>query len=96
MLPSSKIPFLNIKTDGRHKDRHNREIMHVLGLLKASGITQYCIHHIDDAGLNHDLPLSLKNKWYDISYVAADGEIFLVEVMRTRTTFKPASPAGSS
>lgn len=84
MLPSSKIPFLNVKTDGRRKERHNREILFVLGLLRQAGITDYCLHHIDDAGMDRALPLTLKGKWYDISYVSGDGEIFLIEIMRLR------------
>jgi hypothetical protein len=92
LLPSSKIPFLNVKTDGRAKARHNREILYVLGLLRKSGITDYCLHHIDDAGMDKSLPLSLKGKWYDISYVSGDGEIFLVEIMRLRIK-KPKTTA---
>ena len=84
MLPSSKFPFLNVHTDGKRKDRHNTEVLIIARLLQASGVKEYCLHHIDDAGMNHALPLSLDGKWYDISYVAPDGELFLVEVMRLR------------
>jgi predicted lactoylglutathione lyase len=84
MLPSSRIPFLNVRTDGKAKARHNREILFVLAQLRQAGITDYCLHHIDDAGMDRALPLTLNNKWYDISYVAPDGEIFLIEIMRTR------------
>jgi hypothetical protein len=29
----------------------------------------------------------LRGKWYDIVYVAPDGEVFLVEVMRARKLY---------
>ena len=84
MLPSSVLPFLNVATDGKKKDRHNREVLIIARLLQASGVKEFCLHHVDDAGMNHALPLALGDKWYDISYVAPDGEIFLVEVMRLK------------
>jgi hypothetical protein len=84
MLPSSSLPFLNVSTDGRKKNRHNREVLLIARLLQASGVKDFCLHHVDDAGMNHALPLAIGDKWYDISYVAPDGEIFLVEVMRLR------------
>lgn len=84
MLPSSFLPFLNVKTDGKKKDRHNREVLIIARLLQASGVKDFCLHHVDDAGMNHALPLSIDGKWYDIAYVAPDGELFLVEVMRLK------------
>ena len=84
MLPSSSLPFLNVATDGKRKDRHNREVLIIARLLRASGVKEICLHHIDDAGMNHALPLSLDGKWYDIAYEAPDGELFLVEVMRLK------------
>lgn len=84
MLPSSSLPFLNVATDGKKKDRHNREILIISRLLQASGVKKFCLHHIDDGGMDHTLPLAIGGKWYDISYVAPDGEIFLIEVMRLR------------
>lgn len=51
-----------------------------------------CLHHVRDAGMTYDLPLTLDGKWYDISYVAPDGEIFLVEIMRTRKIYDPTKP----
>ena len=84
MLPSSFLPFLNVKTDGKKKDRHNREILIIARLLQASGVKDFCLHHVDDAGMNHALPLAIGGKWYDIAYVAPDGELFLVEVMRLK------------
>lgn len=88
MLPSATIPFLNVKTDGRKKDRHNREILFLVKLLKAAGINDYCMHHVNDAGMNKSLPLTLKGKWYDISYVAPDGEVFMIEMMRVSTVYE--------
>lgn len=90
MLPSSKLPFLNVKTDGRRKDRHNREILFLSQLLQAAGITDYCLHHVNDAGMNRNLPLTLAGKWYDLVYVAPDGEVFMLELMRVRTARGPA------
>ena len=82
MLPSAKLPFLNIKTDGKRKDRHNREILLFLKLLQDAGCVHFLAHHVNDAGMNKSLPLTLDNKWYDFSYVSHDGEIFMVEIMR--------------
>jgi hypothetical protein len=87
VLPSAKLGFLNVKTDGRKKTRHNQEILFILDLLLTAGIKDYCVHHVDEAGMNKALPLTLAGKWYDISYVAPDGEIFLIEVMRLRKCF---------
>jgi len=84
VLPSSILPFLNVSTDGRKKDRHNREVLLIAQLLQSTGVKNFCLHHINDAGMNKNLPLSIDGKWYDIAYVAGDGEVFLVEVMRAR------------
>ena len=84
MLPSSKIPFLNVRTDGRKKDRHNREILWLSSLLLRAGVKDYCLHHVNEAGMNRALPLTLAGRWYDIAYVAPDGEVFMIEIMRTR------------
>ena len=92
MLPSSVVPFVNIATDGKRKDRHNREILFFSRLLREAGTKKMCLHHVRDAGMNYDLPLTLEGKWYDISYVAPDGEIFLVEIMRTRKIYDPTKP----
>ena len=89
MLPSAKLGFLNVKTDGRKKTRHNQEILFFLNLLLSAGVKDYCVHHVTEAGMNRSLPLTLAGKWYDISYVAPDGEIFLVEIMRLRKYYDP-------
>lgn len=91
MLPSAKLPFLNVKTDGRKKDRHNKEILFLAQLLHGAGITDYCLHHVNDAGMNKNLPLTLAGKWYDIVYVAPDGEVFMLELMRVKTARGPAT-----
>jgi len=87
VLPSAALPFINVKTDGSLKDRHNREVMFFVRLLRSEGIRDLCMHHINDAAMNKDLPLTLRGKWYDIVYVAPDGEVFLVEVMRARKLY---------
>lgn len=81
-LPSSVMPFLNVRTDGRAKSRHNAEVRRFLGFLRSDGVKDYRLHHINDAGYAADLPISLDGKFYDIAYRAADGEVFLIEVMR--------------
>ena len=35
-----------------------------------------------DGGLDKDLPIALDGRFYDISYLSDDGELFLIEVMR--------------
>jgi len=87
VLPSAKLPFLNIKTDGKRKDRHNREILLFLKLLQDAGCVHYLAHHVNDAGMTKILPLTLAGKWYDLSYVSQDGEIFMVEIMRAGKIF---------
>lgn len=91
MLPSSHLGFLNVRTDGRRKDRHNREVQTVLAGLLASGVTRWCMHHVNDGGMDHTLPLTLGGRWYDIAYEAPDGEIFLIEVMRLIHARGPAT-----
>ena len=87
MLPSSVLPFVNVSTDGKRKDRHNREVLFFSRLLRAAGVRDLCLHHVDDADMNRALPLTLAGKWYDLVYVATDGEVFLVEVMRARKLY---------
>ena len=82
VLPSAKLGFLNIKTDGKRKDRHNKELLFWLERLLDAGCIHYSLHHLREAGCTKSLPLQLGGKWYDLSYVAEDGEIFLVEIMR--------------
>lgn len=91
MLPSAKLPFLNVKTDGKKKNRHNREILFLSRLLQASGVSDFCVHHVNDAGMNRNLPLTLGGRWYDIVYVAPDDEVFMLEVMRVKTACGPAA-----
>lgn len=80
--PSSSLPFLNVRTDGAHKKRHNDEVMFVIGTLIKNGIKDYNLHHINDANLVKWLPLQKNGKFYDISYINSKGEIILIEVMR--------------
>lgn len=87
-LPSAVCPLLNIFTDGRSKDRHNREVMRVLGLLLGDGISRYNVHHIRDGGLEKGIPLFVDGRLYDIGYICPDGELFLIEVMRVRVDGK--------
>lgn len=96
MLPSAKLGFLNVKTDGRKKDRHNREVLFLSQLLQAAGIKDFCMHHVNDAGMNKNLPLTLNGKWYDIAYMAPDGEVFMLEIMRVKTARGPATLADGS
>ena len=83
MLPSAKMGFLNVKTDGKRKDRHNRELLFWLKLLLNAGCSNFLLHHVQEAGMNSSLPMQHRGKWYDLSYVSEDGEVFLVEIMRT-------------
>ena len=87
MLPSARLPFLNIKTDGARKERHNRELLFFAGMLTHAGIKRLCMHHVKDAGMSYDLPLTYRGKWYDIAYVSPDGEIFMLELMRVGRVF---------
>ncbi|MDP2106502.1 MAG: hypothetical protein Q8J76_10960 [Desulfobulbaceae bacterium] len=80
--PSSALCFLSVATDGRQKARHNQEVMFILSLLQKSGIRNHNIAHIDDAGINREIPIAKAGKNFDIGYQSADGEIFLIEVMR--------------
>jgi hypothetical protein len=90
VLPSSLLPFLNVSTDGKKKNRHNREVLLIARLLQNTGVKDFCLHHVNDAGMNKNLPLSLNGRWYDIAYVSEDGEVFLIEVMRLRFARGPA------
>jgi hypothetical protein len=89
VLPSKTIPFLSVETDGRSKDRHNREILYILDLLLKSGVKVFCTHHVSEAMADKRLPMAIGAKWYDISYVSSDGEIIMLEIMRTRSYFDP-------
>lgn len=91
MLPSANCTFLNVGTDGRKKDRHNKEILFLAKLLRSAGVSDYCLHHVKDGGMNKALPLTLAGKWYDISYVSPDGEVFMIEIMRVKTARGPAA-----
>ena len=90
MLPSSSLGFLNVTTDGKKKDRHNEEVLFFSRLIQRAGIKTFCLHHVNDAGMDRSLPLAVGGRWYDIAYVAPDGEIFLIEVMRLRYARGPA------
>ena len=81
-LPSVVVPLVSVFTDGRSKDRHDREVMRLLRLLRADGVSNYNIHHVRDGGLTKTLPLSLDGRVYDISFISDDGEVFLIELMR--------------
>lgn len=76
------MPGLVVLTDGKAKDRHNREVMRVLALLRADGVQHFALHHIRDGGQDPQVPIALQGKYYDIGYIAEDGEVFLIEVMR--------------
>ncbi|MDP2105882.1 MAG: hypothetical protein Q8J76_07795 [Desulfobulbaceae bacterium] len=56
--------------------------MKILSLLKWSGITEFNLHHIQDAGLNKEIPIQRGKKAYDIGYCSQDGELFMIEIMR--------------
>jgi hypothetical protein len=81
-VPSSAIPFLNVQTDGGHKDKHNREVMFVLAALKKAGIKRFNLMHINDVGLDGTLPMAFRGHYYDIGYQSLEGPLFLIEVMR--------------
>ena len=81
-LPSEVVPLVSVFTDGRSKDRHNREVMRLLHLLREDGIKIFNLRHVRDGGLEKDLPIALDGHFYDISYISDDGELFLIEVMR--------------
>lgn len=78
---------MNVSTDGKRKERHNRELLLISGLLQSKGVKRLCMHHVQDAGMDRSLPLTFQGKWYDIAYVAPDGVIFMIEVMRVGTRF---------
>lgn len=84
MLPSAKLPFVNVQTDGKAKNRHNKEILFLSHLLQKAGVKRLCLHHVTDAGMDKSLPLTYQGKWYDVAYVSSDGEVFMIEIMRTR------------
>ncbi len=80
--PSSSLPFLNVRTDGVRKKRHNDEVRFVIGTLIKNGIKDYNCDHISDGNLVKWLPLQKNGKFYDISYINSKGDIILIEVMR--------------
>lgn len=84
MLPSHHLGFLNVPTDGKRKNRHNQEILFLSRLLKKAGIKYLNLHHINDVDLDKFLPVKIGNKIYDITYIAPDGELFMVEIMRIK------------
>lgn len=81
-LPSEVVPLVSVFTDGRSKDRHNREVMRLLHLLRIDGVKIFNVHHVRDGGLEKELPIALDGRFYDLSYLSDDGELFLIEVMR--------------
>ena len=81
-VPSEVVPLVSVFTDGRSKDRHNREVMRLLHLLRGDGIKIFNLRHVRDGGLEKDLPIALDGHFYDISYISEDGELFLIEVMK--------------
>jgi len=82
VTPSVIFPFVNVRTDGKPKLRHAEEISFILSLLKLAGIREFRAEHIYDGGYNQEVPTSKNGKVYDIGYIAPDGEIFLIEIMR--------------
>lgn len=56
--------------------------MRLLHLLRKDGVKIFNMHHVRDGGLCRELPIALDGKYYDISYLSEDGELFLIEVMR--------------
>ena len=81
-IPSAAVPFVNVGTDGKRKERHNAEVMFVLAALRAAGIKIYNLDHIDDGGRDRSIPVTYRHKTYDIGYINRDGTAFLIEVMR--------------
>lgn len=84
MIASSSYPFLCVCHDGKHKTRHNKEVMFILSLLKKAGVREYNLHHIKDAELSGEIPIVKNRKIYDIGYCSPDGEVFLIEIMRAK------------
>ena len=83
MLPSSRFPFLSVASDGKQRDRHSRLVLFVFGALRAAGCKNINLCHVAEGGLDGDLPLVKSGKWYDIAFLDEDGEVVLIEVMRT-------------
>lgn len=83
MKSSSRFPWLNIHTDGKHKERHARLVLDVISALYASGITDINASHARDGGFNRRLPLCFKGRRYDISFLDRHNELIMIEVMRT-------------
>ena len=83
MLPSSRFPFLSVATDGRRKDKHSRLVQQFFNLLRCAGVKRINLAHVQEGGLDGRLPLVKAGKVYDIAYVDEEGEIILLEIMRT-------------
>jgi hypothetical protein len=83
--PSSFLPGISVKTDGRRKTLHNNEVADMLRVLRDNGITQLNADHIIDGGLDARLPLAIGRKIYDIAYVSKRDTLVLVEIK----TFTP-------
>lgn len=83
MLPSSRFPFLSVAGDGPAKDTHSRLVLLVYGALRAAGIRNLNLAHVQEGGLNGRIPLVYRGKWYDIAFLDLNGEIVLIEIMRT-------------
>jgi len=81
-VPSAVLPFLTVRTDGKAKERHNRELMRVFRLLRGDGVREFRLHHVNEGGQSREIPIALDGKFYDIGYIAEDGEVFLIEIMR--------------
>lgn len=56
--------------------------MRLLHLLRKDGVKIFNVHHVRDGGLEKELPIALDGRFYDLSYLSDDGELFLIEVMR--------------
>jgi hypothetical protein len=83
VLPSSRFPFLSVETDGRRKDKHSRLVQRFFNLLRCAGVQHLNLAHVQEGGLDGRLPLVKAGKIYDIAFVDEEGEIILLEIMRT-------------
>ena len=83
MLPSSRFPFLSVATDGKRKDKHSRLVQRFFNLLRCAGVRQINLAHVQEGGLDRRLSLVKAGKVYDLAFVDEEGEVILLEVMRT-------------
>ena len=83
MKPSSLFPLINIKTDGKHKEYHAQLILHAIQALRNFGAKDINASHVKDGGLNQQLPLCYKGRRYDVSFLDKNGELIMIEIMRT-------------